>query len=258
MTLCSPGGQWNTVAVTPPGGDHVLVVDDDDGIREMLQSTLTFAGFRVSAAPDAQTALTLFGTDDPDAIVLDVMMPGIDGFDFLQLLRHRGETLPVLFLSARDTVEDRVRGLRLGADDYLTKPFSVVEVTVRLEGLLRRSRLERDLAHAATSAGRRRCPPLRRSRGRRGPAPDPPRRTQQSTCPPPSSGCCSSCCCTRAGCCPRRRSSTSCGSTTSAATAMWSSGSSPTSGARSTSLAPPLIHTVRGFGYTIRSPEESE
>lgn len=132
----------------------MLVVDDDDGIREMLQSSLSFAGFRVSTAPDAQTALTLFGTDDPDAIVLDVMMPGIDGFDFLQLLRHRGETLPVLFLSARDTVEDRVRGLRLGADDYLTKPFSVVEVTVRLEGLLRRSQLERDLAHAnATSRG---------------------------------------------------------------------------------------------------------
>jgi CheY-like chemotaxis protein len=62
--------------VTPPGEAHVLVVDDDDGIREMLQSSLSFAGFRVTTAPDAQTALTLFGTDDPDAIVLDVMMPG--------------------------------------------------------------------------------------------------------------------------------------------------------------------------------------
>lgn len=117
----------------------MLVVDDDDGIREMLQSSLSFAGFRVSTAADAQAALALFGSDDPDAIVLDVMMPGIDGFDFVQLLRHRGETMPVLFLSARDTVEDRVKGLRLGADDYLIKPFSVVEVTVRLEGLLRRA-----------------------------------------------------------------------------------------------------------------------
>ena len=125
-------------------GPHVLVVDDDDGIREMLQSSLTFAGFRVTTAPDAHSALSLFGSDDPDAIVLDVMMPGIDGFDLLQLLRHRGETLPVLFLSARDTVEDRVRGLRLGADDYLTKPFSVLEVTVRLEGLLRRARAQAD------------------------------------------------------------------------------------------------------------------
>jgi two-component system OmpR family response regulator len=72
--------------------------------------------------------------------VLDVMMPGVDGFELVQLLRHRGDTVPVLFLSARDAVEDRVRGLRLGADDYLTKPFSVVEVTARLEGLLRRTR----------------------------------------------------------------------------------------------------------------------
>ena len=125
--------------MTRPTQAHVLVVDDDDGIREMLQSSLSFAGFRVSTAPDAQAALALFGSDDPDAIVLDVMMPGIDGFDFVQLLRHRGQTVPVLFLSARDTVEDRIKGLRLGADDYLIKPFSVVEVTVRLEGLLRRA-----------------------------------------------------------------------------------------------------------------------
>ena len=122
------------------GPDHVLVVDDDDGIREMLESTLGFAGFRVSTAADAASAMSMLTEAAPDAIVLDVMLPGIDGFELVQLLRHRGDTLPVLFLSARDTVEDRVRGLRLGADDYLTKPFSVVEVTARLEGLLRRTR----------------------------------------------------------------------------------------------------------------------
>ena len=116
------------------------MVDDDDGIREMLQSTLSFAGFEVTTAPNAEAALSVLSDDEPDALVLDVMMPGVDGFDFVQLLRHRGETLPVLFLTARDAVEDRVRGLRLGADDYLTKPFSVVEVTVRLESLLRRAR----------------------------------------------------------------------------------------------------------------------
>ncbi len=115
-------------------------MDDDDGIREMLQSTLSFAGFEVTTAPNAEAALSVLRDDEPDALVLDVMMPGVDGFDFVQLLRHRGETLPVLFLTARDAVEDRVRGLRLGADDYLTKPFSVVEVTVRLESLLRRAR----------------------------------------------------------------------------------------------------------------------
>jgi two-component system OmpR family response regulator len=124
--------------VTQP--DHVLVVDDDDGIREMLESTLGFAGYRVSTAPDAAAAMRVLADRPPDALVLDVMMPGIDGFELVQLLRLRGDTLPVLFLSARDAVEDRVRGLRLGADDYLTKPFSVVEVTARLESLLRRSR----------------------------------------------------------------------------------------------------------------------
>jgi two-component system OmpR family response regulator len=129
--------QWNTDGVS---SDHILVVDDDDGIREMLQSTLTFAGFRVSAAASAESALRMIGEQYPDAVVLDAMMPGLDGFDFVQLLRHRGDSLPVLFLTARDAVDDRVRGLRLGADDYLTKPFSVVEVTARLEALLRRAR----------------------------------------------------------------------------------------------------------------------
>ena len=126
--------------------DHVLVVDDDDDIREMLQSSLSFAGFRVSTAADAHTALAVLTRTEPDAMVLDVMMPGIDGFDLLQLLRQRGDTLPVLFLSARDAVEDRVRGLRLGADDYIAKPFSVIEVTARLESLLRRVR-----AHTAAA-----------------------------------------------------------------------------------------------------------
>ena len=117
---------------------HVLVVDDDEGICEMLQSSLTFAGFRVSVAGDAAAAMTLLVHSPPDVMLLDVMMPGVDGFEFLQLLRHRGHEFPVLFLTARDAVEERVRGLRLGGDDYITKPFSVVEVTARLESLLRR------------------------------------------------------------------------------------------------------------------------
>lgn len=136
------------MAVTGTEPDHVLVVDDDDDIREMLQSSLSFAGFRVSTAPDAQSALAVLTQTEPDAMVLDVMMPGIDGFDLLQLLRHRGDTLPVLFLTARDAVEDRVRGLRLGADDYIAKPFSVIEVTARLESLLRRVRTSSATANA--------------------------------------------------------------------------------------------------------------
>jgi two-component system, OmpR family, response regulator len=138
--------------VTGSAPDHVLVVDDDDDIREMLQSSLSFAGFRVSTAADAQSALAVLSETEPDAMVLDVMMPGIDGFDLLQLLRHRGDTLPVLFLTARDAVEDRVRGLRLGADDYISKPFSVIEVTARLESLLRRVRTA-SAASAPSSEG---------------------------------------------------------------------------------------------------------
>jgi DNA-binding response OmpR family regulator len=120
--------------------DHILVVDDDDGIREMLLSTLTFAGFRVSAAASAESALQMIGDQYPDAVVLDVMMPGLDGFDFVQLLRHRGDSLPVLFLTARDAVDDRVRGLRLGADDWLSKPCHPEELIARVEAVVRRRR----------------------------------------------------------------------------------------------------------------------
>jgi two-component system OmpR family response regulator len=120
--------------------DRVLVVDDDPGIRQLLISALGFAGFTVDAAGDVTEALAQVARRPPDVIVLDVMLPGADGFEILQLLRDGGITVPVLFLSARDAVEDRVRGLRLGGDDYVTKPFSVVEVGARLQALLRRAR----------------------------------------------------------------------------------------------------------------------
>jgi len=116
------------------------VVDDDPGLRELLLSALRFAGFEVAAAGDVPTALTAIAARPPDAIVLDVMLPGTDGFDLLNLLRGQGVDVPVMFLTARDELDDRVRGLRMGGDDYLTKPFSVVEVAARLEALLRRAR----------------------------------------------------------------------------------------------------------------------
>ncbi|OLE23105.1 MAG: DNA-binding response regulator [Catenulispora sp. 13_1_20CM_3_70_7] len=122
------------------GPDRVLVVDDDPGIRRLLISALAFAGFGVDAAGDLTEALAQLARRPPDVIVLDVMLPGADGFEILQLLRDRGITVPVLFLTARDAVEDRVGGLRLGGDDYVTKPFSVVEVGARLQALLRRAR----------------------------------------------------------------------------------------------------------------------
>ena len=120
--------------------DRVLVVDDDAGVRQLLISALGFAGFAVDAAGDLTEALAQVARRPPDVIVLDVMLPGADGFEILQLLREGGIAVPVLFLTARDAVEDRVRGLRLGGDDYVTKPFSVVEVGARLQALLRRAR----------------------------------------------------------------------------------------------------------------------
>ena len=118
---------------------RILVVDDDDEIRAMLDSTLRFSGFEVTQASTGADAIAALAAAPPDVVVLDVMMPGVDGFEVVQLIRRRDATLPVLFLSARDAVEDRVRGLRLGGDDYVTKPFSAVEVVARIETLLRRA-----------------------------------------------------------------------------------------------------------------------
>jgi len=120
--------------------DRVLVVDDDPGIRNLLSSALRFAGYEVAVAADIPQALDHVQAFKPDAIVLDVMLPGGSGFDVLNLLRSRSIGTPVLFLTARESVEDRVRGLQLGGDDYVIKPFSVVEIGARIEALLRRSR----------------------------------------------------------------------------------------------------------------------
>lgn len=119
---------------------RVLVVDDDAGIRELLTSALSFAGYEVVVAADVGSALHAIADAAPDAVVLDVMLPGGDGFDVVQMVRGLGNDIPVLFLTARDAVEDRVRGLQLGGDDYVTKPFSVAEVNARLDALLRRAR----------------------------------------------------------------------------------------------------------------------
>jgi two-component system, OmpR family, response regulator len=120
--------------------DRVLVIDDDPGIRRLMISALGFAGFEVRTAGDLPEALDQLTHTPPDVVVLDVMLPGGDGFDIIQLLRSRSVTVPVLFLTARESIEDRVRGLQLGGDDYVTKPFSVVEVGARLHALLRRAR----------------------------------------------------------------------------------------------------------------------
>ncbi|MBZ5737682.1 response regulator transcription factor [Nocardioides mangrovi] len=122
---------------------RVLIVDDEEPVRALLASTLRFAGHEVVEAGDGIAALACLEPGapgrDPDLVVLDVMMPGLDGFELLSVVRRRGVELPVLFVTARGAVEDRVRGLRAGADDYVVKPFSVAEVTARVEALLRRA-----------------------------------------------------------------------------------------------------------------------
>ena len=134
------GAQPVTVPGTTTGAERVvLVVDDDEAIREMLASALAFAGFRVLTAPDGATGINEIVRRRPDIVVLDVTLGDMDGFDLMHLLRARGDRTPVLFLSARDTLEDKLRGLALGGDDYVTKPFSITEVAARLDAVLRRA-----------------------------------------------------------------------------------------------------------------------
>ena len=117
---------------------HVLVVDDDRAVRESLRRSLEFNGYAVSLASDGAEALATIAGQPPDALVIDVMMPRLDGIETTRALRTAGNDLPILVLTARDSVGDRVEGLDAGADDYLTKPFALEELLARLRALLRR------------------------------------------------------------------------------------------------------------------------
>jgi len=123
--------------------DQVLIVEDDAAVRRMLERSLGAEGFEVRSAADGGAALALAEASSPDLVVLDVAMPGLSGFDVCRRLREKGMTGGVLMLTARDAVEDRVRGLDGGADDYMTKPFSLAELTARLRALARRGQSER-------------------------------------------------------------------------------------------------------------------
>ena len=118
---------------------HLLVVDDEPNIVELLSASLRFAGYEVSTAANGTEALKKAREVDPDLVVLDVMMPGLDGFDVVRRLRADDRHVPVLFLTARDAVEDKVKGLQTGGDDYVTKPFSLDELVARVRALLRRA-----------------------------------------------------------------------------------------------------------------------
>jgi two-component system OmpR family response regulator len=117
---------------------RLLVVDDEPNILELLSASLRFAGFDVATATNGNEALRVAASYQPDLMVLDVMMPGLDGFEVVRRMRKDEQRVPVLFLTAKDATEDKVAGLTLGGDDYITKPFSLEEVIARIRAVLRR------------------------------------------------------------------------------------------------------------------------
>jgi two-component system OmpR family response regulator len=133
--------QRSADAVPTPGGDRVrvLVVDDEANITDLVATALRYEGFDVSTAGDGRSALALVESFRPHVIVLDVMLPDLDGFEVQRKLVERGQRAPVLFLTARDATEDKVHGLTIGGDDYVTKPFSLEELVARIRTVLRRA-----------------------------------------------------------------------------------------------------------------------
>ncbi|MFC0681829.1 response regulator transcription factor [Lysobacter korlensis] len=137
MTLLQP------TRITHVDGSPIraLVVDDEASLSDLLQMTLRYEGWDVKTAADGQQALKVAREFRPDVVVLDIMMPNVDGMETLRRLRANGDDVAVLFLTAKDSVDDRVAGLTSGGDDYVTKPFSLEEVVARLRGLIRRTSL---------------------------------------------------------------------------------------------------------------------
>jgi two-component system, OmpR family, response regulator MprA len=119
---------------------RLLVVEDDPQVRAMLARALGYEGFEVTCVPDAAGAMAGMRTADPELMLLDLLLPDEDGLEVCRRLREQGEHIPILMLTARDTVSDRIAGLDAGADDYLVKPFSTAELVARVRALLRRAR----------------------------------------------------------------------------------------------------------------------
>lgn len=117
----------------------ILIIDDEAGVRELLADALKLAGFDTLTAPDAMVAQTILRTSKPDLLIVDINMPLMDGFEFIEKIRSNGDQTPALMLSARADRADVTRGLTLGADDYVTKPFGLEELVLRIRAILRRS-----------------------------------------------------------------------------------------------------------------------
>lgn len=120
-------------------GTHILIIDDDPHLTSALRRTLSYEGYHVSTTASGESALEQIRLRLPDLVILDLMLPGIDGLEVCQRLRGAGEQLAILMLTAKDAVADRVLGLEIGADDYLVKPFATEELLARIKALLRRS-----------------------------------------------------------------------------------------------------------------------
>ena len=117
----------------------ILIVDDEPAVRESLRRALELESYEIELAESGREALELLATNGPDAVILDVLMPGLDGLEVCRRIRRAGNRVPVLMLTARDEVENRVAGLDAGADDYVTKPFALEELLARVRALLRRT-----------------------------------------------------------------------------------------------------------------------
>ncbi len=132
---------------------RILIVEDNRSLREGVALNLRLRGYHPLTATDGESGLRMAFDERPDAIILDVMLPAVNGLEILRTLRQHGERVPVLILSARDTTPDKVTGLELGADDYLTKPFDVAELLARVDAMLRRKRSEADERSSPLIAG---------------------------------------------------------------------------------------------------------
>lgn len=129
---------------TPTPEARLLVVEDEPNIRELLATSLRFAGFAVTTSASGAEAVQQATRETPDLIVLDVMLPDVDGFTVTRRIRDAGRHIPIVFVTARDSVDDKIKGLTVGGDDYVTKPFSLDEVIARIRAVLRRTRGEQD------------------------------------------------------------------------------------------------------------------